>query len=195
MSLLYIDACPRAGETSRTRRLAEAFLAAYREAHPGEAVERIDLPAQALVPFTGDMVIRREELIDKDLLDDAMFTLARQFACAGGIAIAAPYWDFSFPSMLKVYIEHIFVRKITFIYEDSGPVGLCRGGRALYLTTSGSPIGANNFGGDYLGGILNILGIGAFDQVRAEGLDIWGADVGAIMEEAMNRARALARRF
>ena len=61
-----------------------------------------------------------------------MFELARQFAAADQIVIAAPYWDLSFPAALKQYFEQINVLGITFAYTPEGvPKGLCRA-RKLY---------------------------------------------------------------
>lgn len=109
--------------------------------------------------------------------------------------VAAPYWDFMFPSMLKVYIEHIFVRELTFRYQNGRSIGLCRAGRAAFLTTAGSPIGSLDFGADYLRAALAVLGIPRLDTVRAEGLDLEGADVSDIMKTAAHEAQSLARRF
>ena len=38
-----------------------------------------------------------------------MFDLASQFQQADEIVIAAPYWDLSFPAILKLYLENIYV--------------------------------------------------------------------------------------
>ena len=69
---------------------------------------------------------KRDELIAARSFDDDMFALARQFAEADRVVIAAPYWDLSFPAVLKQYIEAINVSGITFEYTEEGfPRGLC----------------------------------------------------------------------
>lgn len=193
--LLYIDACPRAPEVSRTHQLGEAFLDEYAKAPGAQSIERVRLASLDLRPYDGAMVDRREALIDAGKTDDEVFDLARQFARADSIVIAAPYWDYSFPSMLKVYIEHIFARTIQFIYIGEEPIGLSAAKRMTLLTTAGGRIGARNGGGDYLKIIADTLGIDRFDQVSAELLDIEGADITAIMADAKKRARQLARTF
>ena len=135
MSLLIVDACPRGEGLSRTLKLLDAFLQGYQ----GER-QLLRLAGCSLIPYDGAMVERREALIQAGRTQEPMFDLARQFAQADQILVAAPYWDLSFPSALKVYIEHIFARTITFMYDDSGPVGLCRARRMGLLTTAGSPI-------------------------------------------------------
>lgn len=52
--------------------------------------------------------------------------LAEQFAQADEIVVAAPYWDLSFPSILKVYLERVCVTGITFHYVENREEGLCR---------------------------------------------------------------------
>ena len=99
MSLLIVDACPRGEGLSRTLKLLDAFLQGYQ----GER-QLLRLAGCSLIPYDGAMVERREALIQAGRTQDPMFDLARQFAQADQILIAAPYWDLSFPSALKVYI-------------------------------------------------------------------------------------------
>ena len=57
---------------------------------------------------------------------DPLFRYAKQFAQAADIVVAAPYWDLSFPSILKVYLEQICVTGLTFQYTPEGiPEILC----------------------------------------------------------------------
>ena len=193
MQVLLIDACPRPDGASRTRRLGEAFLQALRAQHPQMHLEVFRLDEMQLMPLTGEMEARRSKLIDAGRLDDDMFAPARSFASAELIVVCAPYWDFAFPASLKALIEHVCVRTLTFVYRDDQPVGLCRAENLVYLTTSGSPIGEDNWGGDYLRAVTGrLLGVKRFHQISAEGLDLADADPGAILADAMERARLLA---
>ena len=191
MRLLNVDACCR--EDSRTRILERAFLEAYTALRPEAAVKTVRLDDLGLRPLTGKAEEARSRRIDSGQLDGPEFDLARDFARADLIVISAPYWDFAFPASLKVYIEHICVRTMTFVYRGDLPVGLCRAEHLVYLTTAGSPIGGNNFGGDYIRGVTRgLLGVKQFHQVSAEGLDLLNADVEGIMAAACREARALA---
>ena len=118
--ILYINACVREG--SRTKRIADAFLSEINESVTEVRLEDTELPV------TDEAYLRkRDELIAGGKFSDAMFLLARQFAEADSIVIAAPYWDLSFPAVLKQYFEHINVRGITFEYTPEGnPKGLCK---------------------------------------------------------------------
>ena len=85
---------------------------------------------------------------------------------------------------------------MTFGYgEDGQQRGLCRAGHMVYLTTAGGPVAGNDYGGDYLRGMCGVYGIGEFDSVAAECLDIEGEDVQARMSEAIRRTEALAERL
>ena len=193
MQVLLIDACPRPQGISRSRRLGEAFLDALRVQHPQMQLEVLRLDEMQLAPLTGEAEAQRSKLIDAGRLDENMFAPAHSFASAELIVICAPYWDFAFPACLKALIEHVCVRTLTFTYVNDRPVGLCRAENLVYLTTSGSPIGENNWGGDYLRAVTGqLLGVKRFHQISAEGLDMLGADAGAILSDAMERARALA---
>ena len=193
MQVLLIDACPRPQGASRSRRLGEAFLDALRVQHPQMQLEVLRLDELQLAPLTGEMEARRSQLIDAGRLDDPMFAPARSFASAELIVICAPYWDFAFPACLKALIEHVCVRTLTFTYVNDRPVGLCRAENLVYLTSAGGFIGENNWGGDYLRAVTGqLLGVKRFHQISAEGLDVLGAEPEAILENAMERARALA---
>jgi FMN-dependent NADH-azoreductase len=79
-----------------------------------------------------------------------LFDLAKQFAEAETIVVAAPYWDLMFPAILKVYFETITVNGLTFKYGANGiPQGLCKAKKLIYVTTSGGPI-FKNFGYEYV---------------------------------------------
>ena len=186
-SILYVNSCPRGG-LSRTRRLGDAFL----QGMEGETVLVHDLPALRLPPFEEKSLARREALCDARAVEDPMFDRAREFQSADCVVIAAPYWDLSFPSMLKVWVEHMFVRNLTFVYRDNQPIGLCRAQQMVYLTTSGSPIGANDWGYLYMQAVAHMLGIRDCFRISAEGLDIDGADTEGLVQKACVEARALA---
>ena len=64
MKLLFVDCCiSQRGEGSRTKRLADAFLAAFREEHPEADVETVTPETLlALKPFDVEMLNERDAL-------------------------------------------------------------------------------------------------------------------------------------
>ena len=91
---LFINACVR--ETSRTKELADCLLS--KSGRPYEEV-RLDTIE---FPFVNESFLeKRDRLIQDQDFNNPLFDLARQFAAAEDIIIAAPYWDLSFPAALK----------------------------------------------------------------------------------------------
>ena len=174
--ILYINACPRQG--SGTDRLAKAFLNTL-----GEYTE-IRLAEFELAPLSNEKLEKRTELISQKAFNDDMFSLARQFAAADTIVTAAPYWDGSFPAILKTYIENIYVTGIVSEYGPDGmPVGLCRADRLYYVTTAGGPYDPR-FSYEYIQNLaVNMFGIKETSLIYTEFMDIEGNNPDQIIEE------------
>ena len=176
--ILFINACVR--PKSRTAELSRHLLNRL----DGEITE-VNLYKEAFSPLC-------EEGIEKRALHDVSggeFEYAKQFSKADSIVIGAPFWDLSFPAVLKLYFENVTVSGITFEYSEKGrPVGKCRAKKLYYITTSGGYIGNNNFGFDYVKALAeNFFGINDISFYSAEGLDIFGADIEGIMAEAKKK--------
>lgn len=198
MKLLYVDACVR-GEASRTARLAGAFLEECSRLMPDLAITVQRLSDMGLRPIDAENLAMKEALCDRRAWDDPFLQTAAAFQAADVVVVAAPYWDLSFPSQLKVWVENVYVRNLTFRYEADRCIGLCRGRESVYITTAGSPIGENDWGAGYMQAVLTTLGIPGFTAIRAEALDLDSRDAEAILQaaeqEAVQAARELAKRL
>lgn len=177
--ILFVNACVR--KESRTRKLAEKLLIKMDQPY-----EEICLADISFTSVSEEYLSMRDHLISIGDYQNPMFSLAQQFSEAGTIVIAAPYWDLSFPAMLKQYLEQINVVGITFKYSEEGiPVGLCRANRLYYVTTAGGHYVPEEFGFGYVKALAqNYYGIQDVRQISAVGLDIDKADVDAIMNAA-----------
>ena len=194
-NILFINSCIRADDISRTYRLCKAFLERYTELHEDTTVTEIVLTKSNLASLTQDDIEQRDAAILTKDYDNPIFDYAKQFANADKIIIGAPLWDLSYPSILKVYIEHICVNTVTFMYENDEPIGLSKFSKLIYISTCGGFIGENDFGKKYVEGIANFLGNGEFTSMNVQGLDIAGADVDSIMSDAAEKAAQLAEIF
>ena len=176
--ILYVNTCVR--KESRTNRLAHSLLERLR----GEVTE-IDADLNGLKPLNEGSLKRREELTAAGNFAAGELGAAREFAAADIIVIAAPYWDLTFPSLLKIYLENVTVCGVTFYYTDEGiPKGLCRAKKLYYVTTSGGTI-IHNFGYEYVRTLASeFYGIKDTRFISAEGLDIVGADAEEILLKA-----------
>ncbi len=135
---------------------------------------------------------KRDQAAREKDFSDPVFDAAKQFAAADVIVIAAPYWDLMFPAMLKAYLENITVNGITFRYSREGrPQSLCRAKELYYVTTAGGYIGQNDFGFSYIKALAeSFFGIEKVKRYDAQGLDIFGADVEAILQKAKAQIKA-----
>ena len=179
MNILYINACVR--KDSRTNELAQYALSKLQG-----NIEEINLDFEKIEPLHKDRLNLRDGLIKDKNYNHSMFKYAKQFANADIILISAPYWDLSFPAILKTYIENINVNGITFSYSEKGfPISLCKAKKLIYLTTSGGPIVSDSFGFGYIKSLAeNFYGIKDVNYIKAEGLDIFGTNIQEILEKA-----------
>lgn len=195
VKVLFVNACVR-GKASRTLELAQVFLDTLRRELPDAKVIEQDLTAMGLCSVDMETLGHKEALCDQYAWHDPLFAPAVTFQQADAVVIAAPYWDMSFPSILKVWVENMYVRNLTFKYVNDQPVGLCIGKEAVYITTAGSHIGEHDWGTQYIRDVMQMLGISLFSSVKAEALDVEGSDVEKIMrdaeKEATKRANSLA---
>ena len=176
--ILFINACVRTN--SRTLELAKHILSKLQ----GD-IEEIELFNVNILPLDKKgLEIRENASITKDYSSKEFF-FAKQFAESDIIVIAAPYWDLMFPAVIKNYFEKITISGLTFEYGQNGiPHGLCKAKRLIYVTTAGGTI-IHNFGFDYVSTLSRCFyGIKDIQLVKAEGLDIYGANVTQIIEEA-----------
>ena len=178
-NILFINACVRLN--SRTQELAEVVLKSL----DGD-VQELRLTEMPLPLLDLSMMEKRNQAALTKDFSDPIFSLAKQFAKADIIVIAAPYWDLMFPATLKAYLENITVSGITFRYTEEGrPQSLCKAKELYYVTTSGGFIGQNDFGFSYIQALAKgFFEIKEIKRYTAEGLDIFGADVEKIMYDA-----------
>ena len=192
MKILFVDSCTKEGEDSRTRMLCRVFLEKTLAAHPDYQVETIVLKDMDLKPYRQEDAQARAELIEKGKLDHPMLALAGQFAGADRILIGAPFWDLCFPSLLKIYIEHIFATGVTFRYDGPRAVGMCRAEKLMYIQSAGGFTGENDPGTVYMKAICEMLGIPKFERICAEGIDIQEIPTQPQIQKALDEIERLA---
>lgn len=181
-NILFVNACVR--PESRTLELARCLLECL-----GNDYAEVNVTDGRIRPLDGKALEERTEKIRKADFSDVSFAPARQFAEAETVVIAAPFWDLSFPSCLKIYFENILVSGLTFTYKSGRPEGLCRAKRLYYVTTAGGFL-SPDFGYSYVKSLAEtFFGIPEVKCFNAEGLDIIGNDVAGIMREATERIR------
>ena len=184
--ILFLNACVRSA--SRTKRLADHLIAGLDDRDVKElCLWEMDLPK-----VDEDFINKRVAFAGKNDFSDPIFDHAKDFAAADTIVIAAPYYDLSFPSVLKQYLEQICVVGLTFFYnEQNQPQGLCRAKKLWYVTTAGGPIISDAYGYGYVQELARtFFNIPETFYIKAENLDIVGSDPDAILDETKRTIHA-----
>lgn len=197
-TLLYITA--DANPNSRTCQISNTFVQSYQSSHPQDAVATLDLYKEDIGFIAkADLQALHQPQQNGAPIHPAL-QYAQQFASADKIVVAAPFWNLSFPAILKAYIDYVSIPGVTFSYTPNGSVGLCHAQNTMYIVARGGhysrpPALAYDLATPYLKTIFSFFGIHRFGSVYAEGLDIAGADTELLMQNAIKKASTLAQTF
>ncbi|MFS0574919.1 NAD(P)H-dependent oxidoreductase [Sporosarcina sp. 179-K 3D1 HS] len=182
--LLYVKVNPKEDGNSDSSILANFFLEEYRVHNPQDEIEILDL-YKSDIPFLDVDVFRAwGKFASKEKLtpveqekSERMDQLTDQFMEADKIVFSAPFWNLSFPPMLKAYMDTICIVGKTFHYTAEGAAGLLEDRPCLLIETRGGfysegPNAELEFSKSYLQAIMSFLGITNFKAIIAEGLDV-----------------------
>lgn len=193
--ILFVNCCIRRDQ-SRTKKLADFFINELVKTNSYEITE-LCLMDEGLTNMTEGFFHQRDALLAKKDLSHPRFRYAHAFAQADKIIVAAPFWDLSFPALLKTYIENLCVDGITFGCNEQGCYGTCKAKHLTYVTTrggfyEGTPL---EMGSKYMEAMCEFFGIENYDCIAAEGLDMGIRSVDIILGEAMEYAKEVVKRF
>lgn len=193
VNLLFLNSCVR-GEDSRTQRLSEFFIHELKKKLEKENAKvnikefklwEMDIPMQ-----TYEFLKKRDVLIKESAFNDDIFNYAREVIEADYVVVGAPYWDWQFPAVLKMFLERASVPGFTYDFKEDGTVeGKCKANEAFYITTAGGYIGNLNLGYDYVNELFKIFGIGKTEFIGVEALDIPETKIEKTLEDAEARLR------
>jgi len=185
--LLFVNACMRDG--SRTEQLARMWL--RRRAYDGEVKELVlgDLDVEPLDTTGLSPLAKYNEGVGSGDYGHPLFDYAKEFAQADEVLIAAPVWNYAMPAKLHAYLELVCSQGVTFDVDETGTyVSLAKAKRLTYVTTAGG--GQMEPQDDHAFGYVQTLAnrfwhIPRVDLVAAWSVDIDGANVSALLEEAL----------
>ncbi len=143
-TLLYIEASPR-GERSHSVKVAEQFLSAYAAANAGDTIDRLNLWAEDLPQFDGDMLNAKYRIMhgtDPSAAEKSAWgtveKLFARFNQADKYLFSVPMWNFGLPYRLKQYIDVITQPGLAWSFSpDSGYSGLVTGKAAVVYASAG----------------------------------------------------------
>ena len=181
--ILHIISSPR-GEASLSIKLGNAIIEKIKAEYPGSTVKENNLvtqpfphleeahlasfftPAENWTPENIAAIKHSEDAI-QEILDTEI------------LVISAPLYNFSIPSNLKAWIDHIVRKEITFKYDENGAEGLIKGKKVYIALSSGGiysdgPMQPFNYAEPYLKFILTFIGLTDISVFWAEGSSIPG---------------------
>lgn len=187
MTILHIVCSLRA--ESESRRLSQAIVRRLQDLHPDAEVIERNLAATPLPhvdndyvaeisAFEGDPSVRHDagSLASSD-------QLIAELDAAHFVVIGTPMHNFTVPSVLKAWIDHVVRARRTFVITQDGKVGSLSDRPVFVAIASGgffSGDGANqpDFLGPYLKAILATIGLNDIRFVTLQGM-LYGPDVAA----------------
>lgn len=165
MNLIYINACMRAG--SRTQRIATPIVEELRKRYN---VETVDL-TKNMYPVADNNTLEDR---NQGIVPQEHVAIAKKIAAADRIVIAAPFWDMSFPSALKVFFENMSLFGVTFDSNAKECYGLCKAEKVMYITTRGMNINTGDpleQATPYIKALSHLWGWGGLTVISAQNMD------------------------
>ena len=101
-------------------------------------------------------------------------SLIAEIQAADTLVIALPMYNFSVPSMLKAWIDHISRAGVTFKYTTAGAEGLLQDKKVYLVSAMGGvhEIGQTDFLRPYMKLIMGFIGLNDVDFITAAGLNM-----------------------
>lgn len=176
--ILQIISSPR-GEASYSVKLTKAIVDQLLATYPDSTVKTVDL-VQKNFPHLEEAHLTSfftpaENHTEKDKAAIRHSdTAIRDIMEADILVIGAPMWNFSIPSSLKAWIDHIVRRGVTFSYSEKGPEGLIKGKKVYVALATGGvysegPMKEYDYVMPYLRFMLGFIGLTDVSFVRVEG--------------------------
>ncbi|SDN04150.1 FMN-dependent NADH-azoreductase [Paenibacillus sp. yr247] len=211
-TVLYITANPSDNETSYSLAVGKEFVEAYRAVNPNDEVIHLDLYKMDIPQIDADVLSGWGKLGSGTAFDQLTSSekakvgrlgeLVDQFVAADKYIFANPTWNFSFPPVMKAYIDSICVAGKTFSYiSGKGPVGLLGSKKGVHIQASGSVLSpGSDFAGFEIGHrhlevIMKFLGVPSLETIFVEGMAAAPDQAPVIKEKAIQKARELAIKF
>ena len=195
-NLLFVNSS-LSGDDSRSVRIARELIGALQRGQGRARIVERELGAGTIPHLTAGYLQAistapvhrnpRQQSLAK--LGDA---LIGEIEAADVIVIAAPMYNFTIPSTLKAWLDHITRAGQTFRYTAEGvPMGLLKGKKVYVVASRGgvysgdSPAKALDFQEPYLRAMLGFIGLTDVTVVHVEGQRISPEAA----EAGLNRAR------
>jgi FMN-dependent NADH-azoreductase len=205
--LLSIEASPmKAASTSST--VAAAWLEAWREAHPEDTVDSLNVWDIDLPPFDADMIAAKFAVLraqnatpPQQALWARAVALSQRFNAADRYLFSLPMWNFGIPYRLKHFIDVVTLPGQNWHWSrQAGYQALLPGKRAtlVYSSAGAYPLPPDEDDSDfqkpYMRRWLRFLDIAVDAEISAAPTLVGPEELAAVRQAATAQAQALVRR-
>lgn len=208
--VLYITAHPHDESQSYSMAVGKAFIDSYKENNPNDEVVHVDLYSENIPHIDADVFsgwgkLRSGQAFDELSAEEKakvsrLNELSDQFIAADKYVFVTPLWNFSFPPVMKAYLDSVAVAGKTFKYTEQGPIGLLSGKKALHIQARGGvysegPAAQMEMGHRYITIMMSFFGINEVEGLFVEGHNAMPDKAQEIKENAIARAKDLGHTF
>ena len=208
--VLFITAHPHDETVSFSMATAKAFIESYKATNPNDEVVHIDLYNSYIPQIDADVFAGWGKLQSGEAFDALsegeqgkvrrLNELSDQFVNADKYVFVTPFWNFSFPPVMKAYLDSVSVAGKTFKYTAEGPVGLLPDKKALHIQARGGyysegPAAELEMGDRYIKQMMGFYGITDVDSLIVEGHNAEPNKAEEIKADGIKRAKALGETF
>lgn len=171
------------GDNSVSSAMADAYQAIATAKNGADTITVRDLGTAPLPHLRGDVLgqIRSGASELSAQASEGKKALAELLA-ADTLVLGVPMYNFSVPSTLKAWFDHVLHPGQTFEYTSAGPRGLLKGKKAIILISSAgdysaAPASGMDFVEPYVRQIMTFMGITDVTVIKAEGAAMGEAGV------------------
>ncbi len=208
--VLYITAHPHDDTQSYSMAVGKSFIDSYKNTNPSDEIVHIDLYKENIPAIDADVFSGWGKLqtgSEFDHLSEGekakvgrLSELSEQFVQADKYVFVTPLWNFSFPPVMKAYLDSVAVAGKTFRYTAEGPVGLLTDKKAIHIQARGGvysegPAASMEMGHRYLDVLMQFFGVPEFKGIFVEGHNAFPDKAEEIKENAIKEAKEAALNF
>ena len=205
--LLYIESSPRK-DRSKSIRVAQSFIEAYKHANPTDEVIVLDLWEKKLPEFDGYTIDAKYQVMHGQGFDanqqvawQAVVDVCEEFTSADKFLFSLPMWNFGIPYKLKHYIDIIAQPGQTFAFDPAtGYSGLVTGKPVAVVYARGGAYSSDatkglDFQKGYMDLLLGFIGFANIQSILVEPTLAAPADVAKTESAAIELAQNVAKSF
>lgn len=183
------------GNESYSLKLGKAIVEKAIEKYPGSTVDEVNLN-ELEIPHLTPTILQSMFTPGDQLTPEARESIrysdeaVKQLMASDIVVIGAPLYNFTIPTTLKAWIDHITRAGKTFGYGENGPIGMVTGKKVYVAMSSGGIYSeglakGNDFVAPYLKSFLGFLGMTDLSVFRVEGVKVPG-----VKEHALEKSVA-----